>query len=257
MISIFKKIFKKMLHYILKIKNDKALIFLKIKYYINLFIINLIQLNFKKIPNLPKLYLIKKIVLSEEFKKRAYEDLNIKNYKFSKSNTKYFIYPNNENYLKQIDLGWGFDRQYYIDFFNNEIGSEIKKIYQGANFRIEHIWLLKTFKNSKNVNSKPHLDGDMPGALKVMLYVDDVDEESGPFEVVDIFEKEKKTILGKSGTLIFFNQRELYHSGAPNLSKERFVITFLIYPTVRRKIFYSKDVFLNALCLNNPFSNKV
>ena len=96
----------------------------------------------------------------------------------------------------------------------------------------------------------------MYGAVKVMIYLTDVDEESGPFTVWDRDIKKRKEITGKAGTVIFFNQNSLLHSAAENKSKDRIVLTFSLYPTLRKKIYYKNEAILNASYNLNPFTSK-
>ena len=111
------------------------------------------------------------------------------------------------DYLKEISLAWGFDRQYYVDFFEKKLNSKIKETVN-VNYRIEHIWLYETSPYTKNINEKFHIDSDSYGGRKCLIYITDVDLESGPFTVHDEEVNENKKILGKKGTSILFNQRK-------------------------------------------------
>jgi len=224
------------------------------KYILNIFLIKIFKFNFKTIPNLNKLFDVKKIDIEDNFLHQVFKDIEIKEYNFVKNSNVYQIYNFNESYLDEVKFAWGFDRLTYIDFFETKLGNYARKIYNGANYRIQHVWLFKSYKNSINANSALHTDGDMPGALKVMIYLNDVDEESGPFTVFDVDLKQRKIITGTIGTVIFFNQNALPHAALANKSKDRLVLTFLLYPTLRRKIDYNSQTIMNAQFNLNPFS---
>ena len=244
------------LKFLKNIRKNPKIFVTYFKYFLNVILIKILKLNFKTIPNLPKLFSVQKIDIEDDIKKQVFRDVEIKEYTtLEKSNT-YKIYNFNQTYLKEVQIAWGYDRIKYIDFFEKKLGTYARKIFNGANYRIEHVWLFKSFKNSTNVNTKLHTDGDMYGAVKVMIYLTDVDEESGPFTVWDSEIKKRKEITGKAGTVIFFNQNSLLHSAAENKSKDRIVLTFSLYPTLRKKIYYKNEAILNALYNLNPFTSK-
>jgi len=236
-------------------KNPKIFV-TYFKYFFNVILIKILKLNFKTIPNLPKLFSVQKIDIEDDIKEQALKDVEIKEYTTLEKSSTYKIYNFNETYLNEVQIAWGYNRIKYIDFFEKKLGAYARKIYNGANYRIEHVWLFKSFKNSTNVNTKLHTDGDMYGSVKVMIYLTDVDEESGPFTVWDSEIKNRKEITGKTGTVIFFNQNSLLHSAAANKSKDRIVLTFSLYPTLRKKIYYKNEAILNASYNLDPFTSK-
>ena len=225
-------------------------------YILNIFLIKIFKFRFKTIPNLNKLFDVKKIDIEDNFLHQEFKDIEKKEYNFVKNSKTHQIYNFNESYLDEVKFAWGFDRLKYIDFFESKLGNYARKIYNGANYRIEHVWLFKSYKHSTNANSSLHTDGDMPGALKVMIYLNDVDEEGGPFTVYDIDLKQRKIITGTIGTAIFFNQNALPHAALANKSKERLALTFLLYPTLRYKINYNSKAIMNAQFNLNPFSKR-
>jgi hypothetical protein len=244
------------LKFLKNIRKNPRIFITYFKYSLNIFLIKLLKLNFKSIPNLPKLFSVQKIDIESNLIEQAHNDIEIKKYvTLEKSNT-YKIYDFNETYLKDVQIAWGYNRLKYIDFFEKKLGAYARKIFNGANYRIEHVWLIKSFKNSTHINTKMHTDGDMVGAVKVMIYLTDVDEESGPFTVWDLEKNKRKEITGKIGTVIFFNQNSILHAAAPNKSKDRIVLTFSLYPTLRNKIYYRNEAILNALYNFNPFTSK-
>ena len=76
-------------------------------------------------------------------------------------------------------------------------------------------------------------------------------------EVLSIFDKEtnkKILITGKKGTTIFFDQNKCLHAGLPTLKKDRIVLSFCLYPTLRKNIVYQTNKPLNAHHTLNPFT---
>ena len=220
-----------------------------------LYLLNFLIIKYKfKNYEIEKNFKIFKIDLSDDEISRIYNDLKIKKYNFEKYSNKLQIVEYPLDYLKEISLAWGFDRQYYVDFFEKKLNSKIKELSVNVNYRIEHIWLYETSPYTENINEKFHIDSDSYGGRKCLIYITDVDLESGPFTVHDEEVNENKKILGKKGTSILFNQRKLYHSNSKNGSKNRIVLSFTIYPTLRKKIIYQKNKPLNSLYSINPFT---
>ena len=220
-------------------------------YQINILLISTIRLS--KIPNL-KTFETHKIQLKDNFIQNVMNDLNKKNYYILKKiNKKYLMYNFPYSYLDEVDYSWGFEREYYINFLEDNFGNKIRDLFGGSNYRVELVELFRTPMNSKNVNSRFHVDNDLPGSIKIMIYINDVDRENGP---LTFKHKEKEIeITGKSGTVIFFNNTEVPHLGKPTLSRERVAITFMMYPTLRKQIHYEKIKPIDALCKLNPFSS--
>jgi len=231
----------------------------------NYFSLILYKLNYRILTekyrgNVPDLkeenFQILNIKFTDEELNTIYNDLKIKNYIFEKNSYKYLLYNYPCKYLEQLNYAWGFDRTYYAELIKKKLGPQIKSYYHNLNYRIEHIWLYETLPNSQNMNEKFHTDNDMIGGMKCLIYITDVDLESGPFEVynkqVDKYEK----ILGEKGTVVFFNQSKLLHANSKNKSKNRIILSFNIYPSIRKNIFYQKTKPLNALHTLNPFTGK-
>ncbi|MGJ5242248.1 hypothetical protein ACQR14_31880, partial [Bradyrhizobium oligotrophicum] len=79
--------------------------------------------------------------------------------------------------------------------------------------------------NVRLVRSKPHLtagvgpqewhsDGCPAGVIRGVLYLCDVDEQTGPFQYRDANHREH-TVLGKTGDLLVFDATRLPHRGSP------------------------------------------
>jgi|TARA_B110000444_G_C18812884_1_gene583576 hypothetical protein len=180
------------------------------------------------------------------------------NIDFSKKKTG-FVYCSNYNksYLDQVNINNNIDRKYFLDFLESRMGNEIRRIYSNNGYRVEHYWLIKTLNKNKketyNLNSNYHTDSCMPGALKIIIYLCDVDENNGPFSVK---EKSNKTkfIIGKKGTTIFFDPAKCLHAGSNTKQKDRLAISYLLYPSVRKKFtILDEKPFLADFTLN-PFT---
>ncbi len=223
-----------------------------------LYFINVKIIKFKTKKNIPDLedFFVTKINLETEFLDRVKNDLKKKDYIFTKSffSSKYMTWHFPTTYLNDVRYSWGFDRRYYANYIDKHLKDEIKKIYGGFNYRIELVEMFVTPKGTKNVNANFHVDGDNPGSLKMMIYLSDVDEESGPISFLDNKDDQIKKVLGDKGTVVFFNNRKAKHAGMPSISKDRTVLTFLLYPTLRKSINYVNTKPMNVFCNINPFS---
>jgi hypothetical protein len=74
-----------------------------------------------------------------------------------------------------------------------------------------------------------HHDGCPPGVIRGVLYLTDVDEQSGPFQYVDEAGTEH-TVLGKPGDLLVFDAMRLRHRARPPERKIRTAIDFVFMP---------------------------
>ena len=229
-------------------------------YYMFITILKLFSKSKHSLPTLgEKNCIIKKIEISDKVISRMMSDLTKQNnINLVKKSYKYFVQKYNMDYLKDVNHAWGFDRSFYTKFFDENFGEAVKKIYSNYNYRIENIWLYKTLNhnNSKteNINSKLHTDNDPAGALKIIVYLCEVDKSNGPFEYLDEKSNEKISVYGNVGTTIFFNPNKLKHSGSATLNKERVALSFLIFPTLRKKINYVEKKPANAIFTYNPLT---
>jgi hypothetical protein len=251
--NIFRKIYS-LNNRLISIKKIKK-ISCSILYLINLKIYK-IKHSIKDLPKFDKgeNYQIFKITFSEEEKKRTEKDLLTKNFFEMNFSFKYLLLDTNKNYLKDVEMAWGFSRKYYADFLHKKIGRELCSILGNGNYRFDHFWMWKTPKKSQNINSKFHLDNDMPGAIKVMIYLNDVGPEGGPFTVKKL-DGSTCQILGPSGTAIVFNQNKCLHAGLPNINTDRYVMVASIYPTLRDEVTYIESKPINSFCELNPFTS--
>jgi hypothetical protein len=223
-------------------------------YNLNLKIFNHVN-KAKEIPifNNEDSYEVIKISFTDEELEIINLDLKKKNYIEKKFSWRFMLFPKNENFLNDVEMSWGFSRKYYVNLFNKKLGSKIKSFFGNGNYRFEHFWIWKTPKQSSNVNSNFHVDNDMPGAMKIMIYLNKVDEFGGPFAVKGKNDKIFK-ILGDVGTAIIFNQNKCLHAGLPNINNDRFVLVTTIYPSLRKNITYEELKPINSFCEYNPFT---
>lgn len=228
-------------------------------YLFNFFIINFFGKKYDGI--LEKKLLIKKINIDDNFHEKVALDLQKKDQKLfgkSKNYFKYLYYTYPMSYLKEVKFAWNINRKFYVDFLDVHFGETIKKIYNGHNYRVEHIFMHETLNNDKkethNMNSKFHYDVDMPGAIKILIYLTDVDKDNGPFVFKENSKSEAQYITGEIGTSIIFLQNQLLHAGSNTKLKKRVSISFLIYPTIRKDVIYSHFKPIDSLCSINPFT---
>lgn len=228
-------------------------------YLLNYFFL-FVKNKFEKTPYLgEEHYNLDKISVSENFLRKVRTILSKpNNLNFSKKKPGYVYYENYAmSYLDQVIINNSIDRKFFLDFLEINLGSKIRKLYKNNEYRVEHFWLIKTLnkdqKETYNLNSNYHTDSCMPGALKIIIYLCDVDNLNGPFSV-----KEKdnsiKFITGTSGTTIFFNPSKCLHAGSNTMKKERLAISYLIYPTFRKNLKILDDKpFLSDFTIN-PFT---
>jgi len=199
-------------------------------------------------------YEVTKISFTDEELEKINLDLKKKDYLEKKFSFRFILFPKNEKFLSDVEMSWGFSRRYYVNLINKKLGDKIKSFFGNGNYRFEHFWIWKTPKKSSNVNSSFHVDNDMPGAMKIMIYLNKVDEFGGPFAVKGNDDKIYK-VLGDLGTTIIFNQNKCLHAGLPNINNDRFVLVTTIYPSIRKNITYEEFKPINSFCEYNPFTN--
>ncbi|UFZ04407.1 hypothetical protein LQG66_35370 [Bradyrhizobium ontarionense] len=94
--------------------------------------------------------------------------------------------------------------------------------------------------NVRLVRSLPHLaegvgpqewhsDGCPAGVIRGVLYLCDVDQQTGPFQYRDANYREH-TVLGKAGDLLVFDATRLMHRGSPPTHKTRSAIDLVFMP---------------------------
>jgi len=237
-------------------------------YWLNLLLVKLIyNKNDNNFPNLGSDYCkIKKIFIDENFLEEIKNDIRLnREINYLSNSYKYCLKKIKKNYNKippmtaddNFQFIWGFNRINYINFFKKKFDQDLKEIYHGANYRIENITVYKTKhfnKYKENRNTKYHTDNDVPGSVKILIYLCDVDENNGPFCYYSKNKKENIIVKGKIGNSIIFDNNNLMHSGSATINKERLALTFCIVPTLRKRIVYAKQKPENILITLNCFT---
>ncbi len=72
-----------------------------------------------------------------------------------------------------------------------------------------------------------HFDGAPPGVMRALIYLTDVDRESGPFEFRN-GSSESELAIGAKGTLLIFDPNTLEHRGSPPSANERIVVDLCV-----------------------------
>ena len=154
------------------------------------------------------------------------------------------------NFPKEIFNQYNFLRNPEIIFNKsyNSIISKIKiysEILSKTKISIENFQVYNTLANGdqSKINSHWHKDGDLLNSFKVLIYLNDVDEDSGALKILN----NDNTIIdlnGKAGTAIFFKAAKLLHSGSVPKKTSRWCLNFKIYP----------NLFFSSLKKNKPFN---
>lgn len=214
----------------------------------------------KVLPHLKKeYYFAEEIFVDDSFIDKVSGILSKPNaINFGKEKSGYVYYENyNQSYLDQVNINNDTEREFFLNFLNDKLGNKIRKIYGNNEYRVEHFWLIKTLNKNQeetyNLNSKFHTDPCMPGALKIIIYLCDVDELNGPFSVKNN-NNIVKFVTGKKGTTIFFDPNRCMHAGSNTQKKERLAISYLLYPSIRKKFsILNEKPFLSDFTIN-PFT---
>lgn len=161
-------------------------------------------------------------------------------------------------YLSHVQyiFDWGKDVSgRALGFLDEKFGRLLQRILR-SNYCIEHIWFYETRNENRretyNLNSNFHVDGDVSTAVKMIVYMCDVDKTNGPLAIRDAKTGEEIVITGKKGTAILFKANALYHAGKNTLSANRYALSFLIHPNIRYAHSYIQMP-MDAARRENPF----
>jgi len=248
---------EKLANIIFKIRRFNYVSFTVYKFFGYIYIIHNLYLKifYKfKIVNLNSFKVYNLNSIDNNFLKQVKKDLQIKNFFFAnfKDKIKYLCFAYPKRNLTDTDYAWGFNKIFYIAFLEKNLGKEIRSLYNGLNYRVENIEIWRDYKYGNKITNNFHIDGDLPGAIKIMIYLSDVDMNSGPLEIK--IENKIIPIQGKKGSAIIFRNNKLLHRGAFLKNKERTVITYIIYPTAHKNIFYNSNKPVDVICSLNPFT---
>ena len=188
----------------------------------------------------------------------------VRNFKFSgpdpsrfvNESDQYITYNYPVEYLKQVFYDDDFDRGSVSVWIEERLGDLIRKNLC-AQYEILHIWIYKSpaieGEETFNLNSKFHKDGDLPGSLKCLVYLSDVDDSSGPFQYK--VNDKTHTVIGAAGETIFF-KRFIPHAGSNVKKTDRYALSVLCYPTTAKEpiLLTNKKILpFNVLGKKNPF----
>lgn len=132
----------------------------------------------------------------------------------------------------------------------------VVNVLMGSRAEVVRTWAYRTNnidgKETFNVNSNLHLDGDVSSSVKCIVYLGDVTEENGPFCYIDPETQKLEVVTGSKGTAIFFKSSAVLHKGSNTLEDERYVFSFLSHPSVEN-VLHETDVTLDFIRKTVPF----
>lgn len=165
-----------------------------------------------------------------------------------------FVYEQFDNYQEWFDM----EDNKYINEFTRSLFPSIRE-YLKSYFSIVNIRIWNNLPNGKPaVGRKNHLRGPYrnhtdsfpPGHVKIMVYLNPLDEDHGYFIYNDIELKSKKP-----GLVLAFKNSDVLHRAVPGTLKDRIVIEFTIFRTLKKvdelKYFYPSTP--DTQYLLNPF----
>ncbi|UKO99014.1 2OG-Fe(II) oxygenase [Nostoc sp. UHCC 0870] len=159
---------------------------------------------------------------------------------------------------------WGLEQR-LLNIIENYLGLPVA--YHGAYFR-------RDIANQLETGSRLwHIDTEDRQVIKIIVYINDVDEETGPFQYLPqslttevakslnytsgyltdktmqkvISPKQYQSCVGSAGTVIFAATGSIFHRGKPPSNSDRFAI-FFDYTSHRKKYLY-----YNTSPLTNEF----
>lgn len=174
----------------------------------------------------------------------------------------YYTYNYKVSYFEQVNHYVDLPISGIFKWFNESLRDELRAFFKSF-YRITNIWLYETpcdvIGNNFTLNSKWHVDDDVFGALKVIMYLSDVTETSGPFAYEDPLRKVKLGIVGEAGTTVLFESSKVLHSATNVIDTARYAISFLIipYPGNRDVCSFSNTMPFNTSALKNPLELEV
>lgn len=133
------------------------------------------------------------------------------------------------------DLQTGLPSAALVDYLHNLFSSDdFESFFRGV------LGCPAKVGNVRLVRSPPHLtegvgpqewhnDGCPAGVIRGVLYLCDVDEQTGPFQYKDAAGS-AHTVLGKTGDLLVFDATRLMHRGSPPSHKTRSAIDLVFMP---------------------------
>lgn len=133
------------------------------------------------------------------------------------------------------DLQTGLPSPVLVDYLQTLFGGgDFESFFRGV------LGCPATVANVRLVRSRPHQtqgvgpqewhrDGCPAGVIRGVLYLCDVDQQTGPFQYKDAAGREH-TVLGRTGDLLVFDATRLTHRGSPPTHKTRSAIDLAFMP---------------------------
>ena len=152
--------------------------------------------------------------------------------KFLKNSDIYYNFPkevfNQYNFLKNPEL--------FLNIYYTKILSKIKiysETLSKTKISIEKFEIYNTLANGdeNKINSHWHKDGDLLDSFKILIYLNNVDEDNGALKILR-HDQKKIDLNGQAGTAIFFKAAKLSHSGSVPKKTNRWCLNFKIYPSL-------------------------
>ncbi|MEA5568346.1 2OG-Fe(II) oxygenase [Anabaena sp. UHCC 0399] len=177
----------------------------------------------------------------------------------------FVVHANAEQMIEYPEIFlWGLEQR-LLNIIENYLGLPVA--YHGAYFR-------RDIANQLETGSRLwHIDTEDRQVIKIILYINNVDEETGPFQYLPqplttevakslnytsgyltdktmqkvISPKQYQSCVGAAGTVIFAATGSIFHRGKPPSNSDRFAI-FFDYTSHRKKYLY-----YNTSPLTNEF----
>lgn len=117
----------------------------------------------------------------------------------------------------------------YKILYETEVNDIVRNCL-GFDFTIYNFRLVKSLPHVEKAFGPQayHYDGCPPGLFRLIIYLTDVDEETGPFEYIS--DGEKKFLTAPANTGFLFDANRLIHRGSPPKGKIREAMDFVIGP---------------------------
>ena len=176
--------------------------------------------------------------------------------------SKYTLYDYPMAYLTQTQQASYIDYEACFAWIKTFLSEQIGDLIGGARkYRVDNLWHYWTLNDGSptfNLNSKWHYDSDYAGALKVLVYLNDVSDKNGPFGFLT-YENEKpvaRFVVGRSGTVVFFRSNLVKHCASNTIESARETFSFTCYPWLGEENVI-EDIArrpFNGLASKNPWS---
>jgi len=214
-------------------KNDSVLIF---KNYIDKDLISEIKDSLEDEINKSNIFKAEDLELTN-FETKKINRFLVTRHNIFKNSQLFYKYPS--KYLEEVSMVK--DPLKNIKKLSKTVNSQVISLVRKtmrSNVEIVKVWAYRTENDNnptENFNGKFHTDGDHSKSLKCIVYLSDVNMNSGPFAYLDKNNKEV-FICEKKGTVIFFRSSNLLHKGTNTINNTRHCLSFLVQPSFKDKL---------------------